>query len=97
MHATSKWSPSDEAEICPKKALEFLNAQRVHGSDTESPSWLAAACSVQLVQPRRYLMGVGYPLDIVICVALGVDMLLAYPGHAKMRVGAACGCKTCKV
>ena len=30
-------------------------------------------------------MGVGYPLDIVICVALGVDMLLACPGHANMR------------
>eukprot|EP00971_Amphidinium_carterae_P021984 433606-Amphidinium_carterae.1 len=25
----------------------------------------------------RYLMGVGYPLDIVVCVALGVDMWLA--------------------
>jgi queuine tRNA-ribosyltransferase len=22
----------------------------------------------------RYLMGVGYPLDLVVCVALGVDM-----------------------
>lgn len=28
----------------------------------------------------RYLMGVGYPLDIVVCVALGVDMFdCVYP------------------
>ena len=28
----------------------------------------------------RYLMGVGYPLDLVVCVALGVDMFdCVYP------------------
>lgn len=28
----------------------------------------------------RYLMGVGYPLDVVVCVALGVDMFdCVYP------------------
>lgn len=31
-------------------------------------------------QKPRYLMGVGYPLDIVVCVALGVDMFdCVYP------------------
>ena len=42
----------------------------------------------------RYLMGVGYPLDIVICVALGVDMFdCVYPcrtarfGTALVRSG----------
>jgi len=28
----------------------------------------------------RYLMGVGYPVDVVVCVALGVDMFdCVYP------------------
>lgn len=42
----------------------------------------------------RYLMGVGYPLDIVVCVALGVDMFdCVYPsrtarfGTALVRTG----------
>eukprot|EP00429_Kryptoperidinium_foliaceum_P013064 CAMPEP_0176027210 /NCGR_PEP_ID=MMETSP0120_2-20121206/13341_1 /TAXON_ID=160619 /ORGANISM="Kryptoperidinium foliaceum, Strain CCMP 1326" /LENGTH=460 /DNA_ID=CAMNT_0017360415 /DNA_START=30 /DNA_END=1408 /DNA_ORIENTATION=+ len=42
----------------------------------------------------RYLMGVGYPLDIVVCVALGVDMFdCVYPsrtarfGSAMVRTG----------
>jgi len=42
----------------------------------------------------RYLMGVGYPLDIVVCVALGVDMFdCVYPcrtarfGTALLRTG----------
>ena len=45
-------------------------------------------------QKPRYLMGVGYPLDIVICVALGVDMFdCVYPcrtarfGTALVRSG----------
>eukprot|EP00438_Fugacium_kawagutii_P006220 Skav219208 [mRNA] locus=scaffold537:178168:178491:+ [translate_table: standard] len=45
-------------------------------------------------QKPRYLMGVGYPLDIVVCVALGVDMFdCVYPcrtarfGTALVRSG----------
>src|SRR5690349_17035689 len=28
----------------------------------------------RVIDKPRYLMGVGYPLDLVVCVALGVDM-----------------------
>ena len=35
------------------------------------PPWLAAALPTG---KPRYVMGIGYPLDVVVCTALGADM-----------------------
>lgn len=35
--------------------------------------WVQCAAGLPWGKPR-YLMGVGYPLDLVVCTALGVDM-----------------------
>jgi len=57
------------------------------------PSVPGCVCGLPADKPR-YLMGVGYPLDIVVCVALGVDMFdCVYPsrtarfGTALVRTG----------
>jgi queuine/archaeosine tRNA-ribosyltransferase len=36
---------------------------------------IVVQCAAGLPENKpRYLMGVGYPLDLVVCTALGVDM-----------------------
>ncbi|XP_053907855.1 queuine tRNA-ribosyltransferase catalytic subunit 1 isoform X2 [Cuculus canorus] len=46
------------------------------GGEEKSAFWRAVKCSAELLPPNkpRYLMGVGYPTDLVVCVALGCDM-----------------------
>jgi queuine tRNA-ribosyltransferase len=51
------------------------------GEDKGSFVQVVGHCTAQLPALKaRYLMGVGYPLDLVVCVALGVDMFdCVYP------------------
>jgi queuine tRNA-ribosyltransferase catalytic subunit len=51
------------------------------GEDKESFCKVVAHNALHLPQQKpRYLMGVGYPIDLVVCVALGVDMFdCVYP------------------
>mmetsp|Transcript_25885 Transcript_25885/g.28247 ORF Transcript_25885/g.28247 Transcript_25885/m.28247 type:complete len:437 (-) Transcript_25885:139-1449(-) len=46
------------------------------GGEDKSHFWRVVAHNAQRLPDNkpRYLMGVGYPLDLVVCVALGVDM-----------------------
>ncbi len=45
------------------------------GEDKDSFWRVVAYCTARLPADKpRYLMGVGYPLDLVVCSALGVDM-----------------------
>mmetsp|Transcript_36704 Transcript_36704/g.48355 ORF Transcript_36704/g.48355 Transcript_36704/m.48355 type:complete len:455 (+) Transcript_36704:2-1366(+) len=46
------------------------------GGEAKDDFWkVVAKCTESLPRDRpRYLMGVGYPVDLVVCVALGVDM-----------------------
>jgi queuine tRNA-ribosyltransferase catalytic subunit len=46
------------------------------GGEDKNRFWrvVAHSCSALPSHKPRYLMGVGYPLDLVVCVALGVDM-----------------------
>ena len=46
------------------------------GGEAKDAFWRVVAHGAARLPPRkpRYLMGVGYPLDIVLCTALGVDM-----------------------
>lgn len=46
------------------------------GGESKDLFWrVVAQCTAALPANKpRYLMGVGYPVDLVVCVALGVDM-----------------------
>jgi queuine tRNA-ribosyltransferase catalytic subunit len=46
------------------------------GGEAKSAFWRVVAHATARLPPSkpRYLMGVGYPLDLVVCTALGVDM-----------------------
>lgn len=45
------------------------------GEDKESFWRVVAQCAPGLPDGKpRYVMGIGYPVDIVVCVALGADM-----------------------
>eukprot|EP00759_Apiculatamorpha_spiralis_P049762 PhF_6_TR44455/c0_g1_i1/m.68431/K00773/tgt, QTRT1; queuine tRNA-ribosyltransferase len=62
---------------CPGYAIGGLS-----GGEAKDEFWRAVAeCTKLLPQDKpRYLMGVGYPVDLVVCVALGVDMFdCVYP------------------
>jgi len=67
------------------------------GGESKDAFWrVVAKCCASLPDDKpRYLMGVGYPLDLVVCTALGVDMYdCVYPtrtarfGVALLDVGA---------
>ncbi|KAI9909254.1 hypothetical protein PsorP6_015110 [Peronosclerospora sorghi] len=52
------------------------------GGESKDAFWkVVAKCTARLPEKKpRYLMGVGYPLDLVVCSALGVDMFdCVYP------------------
>jgi queuine tRNA-ribosyltransferase len=54
------------------------------GGETKGEFWrVVDQCCRALPDTKpRYLMGVGYPLDLVVCTALGVDMYdCTYPMH----------------
>ena len=46
------------------------------GGEEKKDFWpVVSKCTAALPEDKpRYLMGVGYPLDLVVCTALGVDM-----------------------
>ncbi|XP_069738529.1 LOW QUALITY PROTEIN: queuine tRNA-ribosyltransferase catalytic subunit 1 [Phaenicophaeus curvirostris] len=46
------------------------------GGEDKAEFWRAVKLSTERLPPHkpRYLMGVGYPTDLVVCVALGCDM-----------------------
>lgn len=52
------------------------NVTRKPGGEAKDAFWrVVDMCTSRLPEGKpRYLMGVGYPLDIVVCSALGVDM-----------------------
>ncbi|KAJ7965747.1 Queuine tRNA-ribosyltransferase catalytic subunit 1 [Quillaja saponaria] len=60
------------------------------GEDKDSFWCVVAQCAAALPEDKpRYVMGVGYPLDIVVCSALGADMYdCVYPTHTA-RFGSA--------
>lgn len=52
------------------------------GGEEKDQFWRIVALCCRLLPPNkpRYCMGVGYPVDIVVCIALGVDMFdCVYP------------------
>jgi queuine tRNA-ribosyltransferase catalytic subunit len=54
------------------------------GGEEKKRFWpVVDRCAAGLPQSKpRYLMGVGYPLDLVVCTALGVDMYdCVYPSR----------------
>eukprot|EP01121_Diplochlamys_sp_Union-15-3_P011791 TRINITY_DN3449_c0_g1_i5.p1 TRINITY_DN3449_c0_g1~~TRINITY_DN3449_c0_g1_i5.p1 ORF type:complete len:182 (-),score=24.22 TRINITY_DN3449_c0_g1_i5:42-587(-) len=54
------------------------------GGESKDSFWrIVAQCAQGLPEDKpRYLMGVGYPLDLVVCVCLGVDMFdCVYPSR----------------
>ncbi|TFJ81110.1 hypothetical protein NSK_007752 [Nannochloropsis salina CCMP1776] len=59
------------ARDCPGYAIGGLA-----GGESKEAFWkVVAQCTAALPEGKpRYLMGVGYPLDLVVCTALGVDM-----------------------
>lgn len=53
----------------------WWNAIYPGGEDKDSFWRVVAQCTASLPEDKpRYVMGVGYPLDIVVCSALGADM-----------------------
>ena len=56
------------------------------GGEAKEPFWRVVHQCCRALPPGkpRYLMGVGYPLDLVVCVALGVDMY-APPSSGEAR------------
>ncbi|EKX51466.1 hypothetical protein GUITHDRAFT_85003 [Guillardia theta CCMP2712] len=54
------------------------------GGEAKDEFWKVVLCCTKLLPPNkpRYCMGVGYPIDLVVCVALGVDMFdCVYPAR----------------
>eukprot|EP00953_Heterococcus_sp_UTEX-ZZ885_P024828 13538-Heterococcus_DN1.PRE.1 len=61
------------------------------GGEQKDAFWkvVAQACDALPIGKPRYLMGVGYPLDLVVCTALGCDMFdCVYPTRTA-RLGVA--------
>ncbi|KAL1120057.1 hypothetical protein V6Z11_D01G144600 [Gossypium hirsutum] len=67
------------------------------GEDKDSFWRVVAQCTATLPEDKpRYVMGVGYPLDIVVCSALGADMYdCVYPTRTA-RFGTALVPEVCK-
>lgn len=62
---------------CPGYAIGGLS-----GGESKNQFWrMVSICTDKLPENKpRYCMGVGYPVDLVVCVALGVDMFdCVYP------------------
>lgn len=79
-------SPGGMREYCIKEMVArdmpgYAIGGLAGGEDKDS-FWRVVAHNCQRLPANkpRYLMGVGYPLDLVVCVALGVDMFdCVYP------------------
>eukprot|EP00298_Acanthocystis_sp_HF-20_P026979 c4840_g1_i1.p1 GENE.c4840_g1_i1~~c4840_g1_i1.p1 ORF type:complete len:395 (+),score=163.22 c4840_g1_i1:45-1229(+) len=61
------------------------------GGEEKSKFWrIVSYCAARLPANKpRYLMGVGYPLDLVVCSALGVDMFDCVYASRTARFGSA--------
>jgi queuine tRNA-ribosyltransferase catalytic subunit len=67
---------------CIKRDLPGYAIGGLSGGESKNDFWrvVKQCCSSLPPNKPRYLMGVGYPLDIVCCVALGVDQFdCVYP------------------
>uniref|UniRef100_A0A0E0B448 Queuine tRNA-ribosyltransferase catalytic subunit 1 n=1 Tax=Oryza glumipatula TaxID=40148 RepID=A0A0E0B448_9ORYZ len=77
MYRTLRWIDRD---ICVKGLVErnlpgYAIGGLAGGEDKDSFWRVVAQCTAGLPEDKpRYVMGVGYPLDIVVCSALGADM-----------------------
>lgn len=79
-------SPGGMREQCieemVKRDLPGYAIGGLAGGEDKDKFWRVVAHNANLLPAHkpRYLMGVGYPLDLVVCVALGVDMFdCVYP------------------
>jgi len=79
-------SPGGMREYCiqemVKRDLPGYAIGGLAGGEDKDRFWRVVAHNAQRLPAGkpRYLMGVGYPLDLVVCVALGVDMFdCVYP------------------
>lgn len=70
------------------------------GGETKDMFWrVVAQCAAGLPPGKpRYVMGIGYPLDVVVCSALGADMYDSVYPTRTARFGVALvdtgGCRT---
>ncbi|KAL6179417.1 hypothetical protein ACLB2K_050932 [Fragaria x ananassa] len=62
--------------VYPKCRCLFYAIGGLAGGESKDSFWrVVAQCTAALPEDKpRYVMGVGYPLDIVVCSALGADM-----------------------
>lgn len=79
-------SPGGMREYCiaemVKRDMPGYAIGGLAGGEDKDQFWRVVAHNAQRLPAHkpRYLMGVGYPLDLVVCVALGVDMFdCVYP------------------
>ncbi|XP_071923942.1 uncharacterized protein [Coffea arabica] len=73
MYRTLRWIDRCIAGIYVSEV--WLNVICLGGEDKDSFWRVVAQCTAALPEDKpRYVMGVGYPLDIVVCSALGADM-----------------------
>ncbi|RZR73058.1 hypothetical protein BHM03_00019654 [Ensete ventricosum] len=75
MYRTLRWIDrciaANLASYCDSYAIGGLAG----GEDKDSFWRVVAQCTAALPEDKpRYVMGVGYPLDVVVCSALGADM-----------------------
>ena len=93
-------SPGGMREYCiremVKRNLPGYAIGGLAGGEDKNKFWRVVAHNAQRLPANkpRYLMGVGYPVDLVVCVALGIDMFdCVYPtrtarfGVALTKVG----------
>ena len=88
-------SPGGMREFCiaemVKRDMPGYAIGGLAGGEDKDQFWRVVAHNTQRLPAHkpRYLMGVGYPLDLVVCVALGVDMFdCVYPTRtARFGVG----------
>jgi len=65
-----------------KRDLPGFAIGGLSGGESKDDFWkIVTQCTAKLPQNKpRYLMGVGFPVDLVVCIALGVDMFdCVYP------------------
>jgi len=65
-----------------KRDLPGFAIGGLSGGESKDDFWrIVTQCTSKLPQNKpRYLMGVGFPVDLVVCIALGVDMFdCVYP------------------
>ena len=76
---------------CIKRDLPGYAIGGLSGGEPKDKFWqIVAQCTAKLPKDKpRYLMGVGYPEDIVVCAVLGCDMFDCVFGTRTARFGCA--------